>query len=79
MSVLRTATRPMLEVMGLDVIHGPPNSGRAPEMLARFRAVLDREPVLVVPTGDDVAGFERQLCDAGRRRARRLDLDFRRR
>ena len=63
MSVLRTATRPMLEEMGLDVIHGPPNSGRAPEMLARFRAALDRDPVLVVPTGDDVAGFEKQLCD----------------
>ena len=63
MSVLRTATRPMLEEMGLDVIHGPPNSGRAPEMLARFRAALDRDPVLVVPTGDDVAGFESQLCD----------------
>ncbi len=53
----------MLEEMGLDVVHGPPNSGRAPEILARFRAVLDHDPVLVVPTGDDVAGFERQLCD----------------
>ena len=56
------ATRPMLKAMGLQVIQGPPNSGRAGEVLARFRAVLEREPVLVVPTGDDVAEFERQLC-----------------
>jgi ATP-dependent helicase/DNAse subunit B len=48
--------------MGIDVIHGPPNSGRAGEILARFRAVLDRDPVLVVPTADDVSTFERELC-----------------
>jgi superfamily I DNA/RNA helicase len=31
--------------------------------MARFRELLDRDPVLVVPTGDDVAAFERQLCE----------------
>ncbi|MDX6581087.1 MAG: hypothetical protein QOI10_271 [Solirubrobacterales bacterium] len=31
--------------------------------MARFRGLLDRDPVLVVPTGDDVAAFERQLCE----------------
>ena len=52
----------MLKAMGLQVIQGPPNSGRAGEVFSRFRAVLEHEPVLVVPTGDDVAEFERQLC-----------------
>jgi len=49
--------------MGIDVIHGPPNSGRAGAILARFRDQLEREPVLVVPTGDDVATFEAELCE----------------
>ncbi len=48
--------------MALRIIQGPPNSGRAGELLARLRAALEREPVLVVPTGDDVAGFERELA-----------------
>ncbi len=52
----------MLGGMALRVIQGPPNSGRAGEILAAFRASLEREPVLVVPTGDDVATFERELC-----------------
>ena len=51
--------------MALRVIQGPPNSGRAGEILAAFRVALDREPVLVVPTGDDVATFERELCGSG--------------
>ncbi len=36
--------------------------------MGRFRGGLDRDPVLVVPTADDVAAFERELC-GGRRRA----------
>ncbi len=32
--------------------------------MEHFRAALDRDPVLVVPTGDDVATFERQLCES---------------
>ena len=51
--------------MGLTLIQGPPNSGRAGEVLGRFRAALDRQPVLVVPTADDVAAFERDLCAGG--------------
>ncbi len=47
------------------MIHGPPNSGRRGEVLRRFRAVLDRDPVLVVPTEDDVFDFERELGAAG--------------
>lgn len=49
--------------MGLRVIQGPPNSGRAGEVLTRFRAALAQAPLLVVPTGDDVANFERELCE----------------
>ncbi len=36
-------------------------------MTARFRAALDRRPLLVVPTADDVAEFERDLCAGGGR------------
>lgn len=49
--------------MGIELIQGPPNSGRAGEIVARFRAALAREPLLAVPTRDDVATFERELCD----------------
>jgi ATP-dependent helicase/nuclease subunit B len=51
--------------MSLSLIIGPPNSGRAGEILARLRTRLDDDPVLVVPTGDDAAWFERQLCADG--------------
>ena len=52
--------------MPLKLIVGPPNSGRAGEVRRRLDSALDREPVLVVPTGDDAAWFERELC-AGER------------
>ena len=52
----------MLAEMALSVIVGPPNSGRAGEIMARLEAALGRDPVLVVPTVDDVAVFERELC-----------------
>ena len=52
--------------MPLKLIVGPPNSGRAGEVRRRLGEALDREPVLVVPTGDDAAWFERELC-AGQR------------
>lgn len=51
--------------MPLQLIHGPPNSGRRGEVLREFRAALDRNPVLVVPTADDVFDFERELSGAG--------------
>ncbi len=49
----------------LKLIHGPPNSGRAGLVRRRFVAALGRDPVLVVPTVDDVFAFERELCEAG--------------
>jgi PD-(D/E)XK nuclease superfamily protein/AddB-like protein len=56
----------MLDAMSLSLIVGPPNSGRAGEIGARFEAALERDPVLVVPTLDDVDRFERELCEGGR-------------
>ncbi len=51
--------------MPLDLIVGPPNSNRAGAVLDRLRGALDRDPVLVVPTGDDIVRFERELCAQG--------------
>jgi ATP-dependent helicase/DNAse subunit B len=56
----------MLGGMSLSVIFGPPNSGRAAVIRARLEAALDRDPVLVVPTADDVARAERELSSGGR-------------
>ena len=52
--------------MSLELIVGPPNSGRATRMLDLMRDRLGSEPMLVVPTGDDIARFERDLCSDGR-------------
>jgi RecB family exonuclease len=49
----------------LNLIHGPPNSGRAGLVRRRFTAALDRDPILVVPNEDDVFAFERELCEGG--------------
>jgi ATP-dependent helicase/DNAse subunit B len=51
--------------MPLKLIHGPPNSGRAERIQTLFREALDRNPVLVLPTLDDVFRFERNLCASG--------------
>lgn len=51
--------------MPLRLITGPPNSGRAGRIRRLFSASLDREPVLVVPTLDDVTAFQRELSREG--------------
>jgi ATP-dependent helicase/DNAse subunit B len=51
--------------VALELIVGPPHSNRAGEVLARLRSALDRDPLLVVPTGDDIVRFERELCEGG--------------
>jgi ATP-dependent helicase/DNAse subunit B len=51
--------------MSLSVIAGPPNSGRTGAVLDRFREALSRDPVLVVPTVDDVERFEGELTQDG--------------
>jgi ATP-dependent helicase/DNAse subunit B len=51
--------------MALRLIVGPPNSGRTGATLAGFRAAAARDPVLVVPTVDDVERFEEELTRDG--------------
>jgi RecB family exonuclease len=51
--------------MGLRLIVGPANSGRSGELIARVRASLEDEPILVVPTASDVAQVESDLCSDG--------------
>ena len=51
--------------MPLKLIHGPPNSGRAGLVRREFAAARERDPILVVPTVDDVFWFERELCGEG--------------
>jgi len=49
----------------LKLIHGPPNSGRAGVVRRRIAAQAELDPILVVPTLDDVYRFERELCRDG--------------
>jgi ATP-dependent helicase/DNAse subunit B len=49
----------------LKLILGPPNSGRAGVVRRHYLEALERDPVLVVPTVDDVFSFERELCGEG--------------
>lgn len=51
--------------MPLKLIQGPPNSGKLGEVLSAFREALDRDPVLVLPTTDDVFDRERELAGRG--------------
>ncbi|MGZ5419648.1 MAG: PD-(D/E)XK nuclease family protein, partial [Solirubrobacterales bacterium] len=44
---------------------GPPNSGRTGAVLEGFRAAAVADPVLVVPTVDDVERFEQELTGGG--------------
>jgi ATP-dependent helicase/DNAse subunit B len=55
----------MLDRMALKLIVGPPNSGRTGATLDGFRASATRDPVLVVPTVDDVERFEEELTRGG--------------
>ncbi len=55
----------MLDRMALKLIIGPPNSGRTGAVLDGFRAISGRDPVLVVPTVDDVERFEGELTRDG--------------
>src|SRR4051812_31064354 len=53
------------DAVPLKLIYGPPNSGRAGVVRRDFTAALERDPILVVPTVDDVFGFERELAGEG--------------
>jgi len=54
----------MLGRMSVKLIVGPPNSGRTGKTLDAFRT-SSRDPVLVVPTVDDVERFEEELTRDG--------------
>ena len=47
--------------MSLTIIKGPPNSGRTELVRERFESRLADDPVLVVPSTDDIFGWERRL------------------
>jgi ATP-dependent helicase/nuclease subunit B len=55
----------MLDRMALKLIVGPPNSGRTGAIREEFQAAAGRDPVLVVPTVDDVERFEEELTSGG--------------
>ena len=47
--------------MPLTIIKGPPNSGRTEMVKRQFEARIADSPVLVVPSTDDIFGWERRL------------------
>jgi ATP-dependent helicase/DNAse subunit B len=49
----------------LTVVTGPANAEKAGHVLAAYRASLDDEPLLVVPTFADVDHYRRELAAAG--------------
>src|SRR3954464_13388013 len=51
--------------MGLTLVAGPANSGRAGEVLGAYRARLEEEPILVVPAFRDVEHTLRELAADG--------------
>ncbi|HVS27986.1 MAG TPA: hypothetical protein VHE14_00420, partial [Solirubrobacteraceae bacterium] len=51
--------------MPLTLITGPANSAKAGEVLRRFVASLDQDPLLVVPRVDDVEHYQRELAARG--------------
>src|SRR6185295_3500141 len=48
-------------VVGLKLLVGPANAGKVSQLLERYLSALDREPILIVPTGSDVERVEREL------------------
>ncbi|HEU4978457.1 MAG TPA: hypothetical protein VFT42_06145, partial [Solirubrobacteraceae bacterium] len=51
--------------MPLTLLTGPANAEKAGHVLAAYRAVLDRDPLLVVPTRADVDRYRRELAAGG--------------
>src|SRR3954471_9534727 len=49
----------------LTLVTGPANAEKAGHVLAAYRAALDREPLLVVPTSADVGGYRGGLAADG--------------
>src|SRR5215210_3913383 len=53
------------EPMSLTLVTGPANAAKAGHVLERLRAVLHREPLLVVPTTADVSHYGQELAGGG--------------
>src|SRR4051812_50217629 len=51
--------------MSLTLVTGPANAAKAGHVLERLRAVLHREPLLVVPTAADVSHYGHELAAGG--------------
>src|SRR5262249_20221078 len=51
--------------MPLRLVIGPANSGKAGVVLNAYRSRLDEEPILVVPSYEDVEHTQRELADGG--------------
>src|SRR3954464_13477732 len=51
--------------MSLTLVKGPANAAKAGHVLERLRAVLHREPLLVVPTAADVSHYGQELAASG--------------
>src|SRR3954453_1329114 len=51
--------------MSLTLVTGPANAAKAGHVLERLRAVLHREPLLVVPTAADVSHYGQELAARG--------------
>src|SRR5919198_2591584 len=51
--------------MTLTLVTGPANAAKAGEVLGGLRARLDDEPILVVPTFQDVEHAQRELAERG--------------
>ncbi len=49
----------------LTLVTGPANSAKARAVLDGVRAALDRDPLLVVPTAEDVDRYRRELAEDG--------------
>src|SRR3954463_11165257 len=47
--------------MGLSLIAGPANAGKVALLLERYLAVLQSQPILIVPNRSDVERVERDL------------------
>jgi ATP-dependent helicase/DNAse subunit B len=52
-------------VVPLTLVTGPANAEKAGHLLAAYRAALDDDPLLVVPTFADVDHYRRELAGAG--------------
>src|SRR5688500_20198998 len=51
--------------MPLVLVTGPANAAKAGEVFARYRRLLDHDPLLVVPTAADAEHYARELAAAG--------------